>query len=182
MEMAYCPVCGSRLRRKTHPTDGPVPYCDTCLDYRFPLFSTAISAIVLDGAGENMLLIKQYGEEDPVLVAGYVDKGETAEDAVRREIREELGMTVRELRFNRSHYYAPSETLMLNYTVTVRETEAAPNAEVDSWAWVPVREAGRLVRPGGGHAGRASPGGVAHKGTGTPERSPHRGLPDHSTA
>ena len=149
MEMSFCPVCGSRLRLEPHPTDGPTPYCERCGDYRFPLFSTAISAIVLDAARENMLLIRQYGEEDPVLVAGYVDKGETAEDAVRREIREELGMTVTDLRFNRSHYYEPSETLMLNYTVTVAETEAVPNAEVDSWAWVPAAEAGRLVRPGG---------------------------------
>ena len=149
MKMEYCPACGSRLRKKLHPTDGPIPFCDLCGDYRFPLFSTAISAIVLDETGENMLLIRQYGEADPVLVAGYVDKGETAEDAVRREIREELGMTVRELRFNRSHYYAPSETLMLNYTATVLETQARPNAEVDSWAWVPTAEAGGLVKPGG---------------------------------
>ncbi len=149
MKLEYCPACGRRLEIQEHPTDGPTLYCRTCGDYRFPLFSTAISAIVLDDRGERMLLIKQYGEPDPVLVAGYVDKGETAEDAVRREIREELGMTVTELRFHRSHYYEPSETLMLNYTVTVREAAASPNREVDSWAWVPVEEAGKLVRPGG---------------------------------
>ena len=149
MKMEYCPVCGSRLKTRTHPTDGPTRYCEHCGDYRFPLFSTAISAVVLDAAGERMLLIKQYGEKDPVLVAGYVDRGETAEDAVRREIREELGMTARDLRFLRSRYYEPSETLMLHYSVTVAETEASPNGEVDSWAWVPVGEAMRLVRPGG---------------------------------
>lgn len=147
--MAYCPICGDRLRLKEHPTDGCVLYCDACGDYRFPLFSTAISAIVLDETKRSMLLIRQYGDKDPVLVAGYVDKGETAEQAVVREIREELGMTAQELRFNRSHYYEPSETLMLNYTVTVPETEASPNREVDSWFWVPVEDALRLVRPGG---------------------------------
>ncbi len=149
MKMAFCPVCGNRLSRKRHPTDGSVPFCEICGDYRFPLFSIAVSAIVLDEPRERMLLIRQYGEPDPVLVAGYVDKGETAEDAVRREIREELGMTVRELRFCRSHYYEPSETLMLNYTVIVRETQAAPNDEVDDWAWVPAEEAAKLVKPGG---------------------------------
>ena len=148
MKMEFCPVCGSRLRIAEHPSEGPTPFCERCGDYRFPLFSTAISAIVLDDRGERMLLITQYGEKDPVLVAGYVDKGETAEDAVIRELREELGMTVRELRFLRSHYYAPSETLMLNYSVTVREETPHPNGEVDSWLWVPVGEARRLVRPG----------------------------------
>lgn len=149
MNMEYCPACGSRLCVREHPTGGPTLYCETCGDYRFNVFSVAISAIVLDGTKEHMLLIKQYGEEDPVLVAGYVDKGETAEEAVRREVREELGMTVRKLRFMRSHYYGPSDTLMLNYSVTVREPEASPNWEVDSWAWVPVGEAGKLVRPDG---------------------------------
>ena len=76
MNMAYCPVCGTRLHRKEHPTDGSIPYCDTCGDYRFPLFSTAISAIVLDETKRRMLLIRQYGDDEPVLVAGYVDKGE----------------------------------------------------------------------------------------------------------
>lgn len=147
--MAFCPVCGERLQHREHPTDGLTLYCARCGDYRFPLFSAAISAVVVDRTGENMLLIRQYGEEDPVLVAGYVDKGETAEQAVVREIREELGMTACELRFIRSHYYEPSETLMLNYTVTVPETEARPNQEVDGWFWVPVAEAGSLVRPGG---------------------------------
>ena len=149
MNMAYCPVCGTRLHRKEHPTDGSIPYCDTCGDYRFPFFSTAISAIVLDETKRRMLLIRQYGDDEPVLVAGYVDKGETAEQAVVREIREELGMTARELHFKRSHYYEPSETLMLNYTVTVPETTASPNLEVDSWFWVPVEETPGLVHPGG---------------------------------
>ena len=149
MKMKFCPVCGTLLHLREHPIDGPVLYCGTCDDYRFPIFSTAISAVVLDATGERMLLIRQYGEDDPVLVAGYVDKGETAENAVRREIREELGMTVRELRYARSHYYEPSETLMLNYIVKVAESEANPNSEVDSWAWVPAAEAGKLVLPGG---------------------------------
>ena len=149
MEMRFCPVCGERLRTKRHETEGETLYCARCADYRFPLFSTAISAVVLEESGERMLLIRQYGEEDAVLVAGYVDKGETAEEAVVREIREELGMTARELRFHRSRYYAPSETLMLNYSATVSETAAKPNGEVDAWFWIPAEEAAAQVRPGG---------------------------------
>ena len=85
-----------------------------------------------------MILIRQYGEPNPVLVAGYIDKGETAEDAVLREVKEELGMTVQSISFLGSHYYAPSETLMFHYVVTVLEKIAAPNWEVDSWEWVPT--------------------------------------------
>jgi NAD+ diphosphatase len=149
MDLNFCPVCGAKLRTKALPHEAAALYCGQCAEYRFPLFSAAVAAVVLDADGENMILIRQYGEIDPVLVAGYIDKGERAEDAVVREVREELGMTVRKLSFLRSHYYAPSETLMLLYAVTVTEKAADPNWEVDSWAWVPVECALAQVKPGG---------------------------------
>ena len=149
MQMSHCPVCGEKLSLRPHPTEPPTLWCRRCEDWRFPLFSAAVSVILLDQSRERMLLIRQYGEPDPVLAAGYVDKGETAEAAVLREIREELGMTALSPRFLGSHYYAPSETLMLNFLAVAAEDEARPNAEVDGWEWVPVKEARSLVKPGG---------------------------------
>ena len=148
MNIQYCPACGMKLRLKEQPFDVPALYCDCCGEYRFPLFSAAVAAIILDMSGDNMILIRQYGEPDPVLVAGYIDKGEAAETAVIREVKEELSMTVQKLSFLRSHYYAPSETLMLHYMVSVAECAAAPNWEVDSWEWVPVERALTQVRSG----------------------------------
>ena len=83
------------------------------------------------------------------VVAGYVDKGETAEEALLREVREELGMTALAPRFLGSHYYAPSETLMLNFLAVLAEENPSPGPEVDGWAWVKVEDAARLVKPGG---------------------------------
>lgn len=149
MKLNYCPVCGEKLALRPHPSEPPTLWCPRCEDWRFPLFSAAVSVILLDKSGERMLLIRQYGEPDPVLPAGYVDKGESAEEAVVREIREELGMTALAPRFLGSHYYAPSETLMLNFLAYTEEETARPNAEVDGWEWVPAREARALVKPGG---------------------------------
>jgi NAD+ diphosphatase len=149
MNMNYCIECGSRLRLRPHPTEPPTPWCDRCGEYRFPVYSTAVSVILLDESGRNMLLIRQYGEPDPVLVAGYVDKGERAEDAVIREVREELGIQAEVLAFLGSHWYAPSETLMLNFLARSTQAQARPNAEVDAWEWVPLTEAKRRVTPGG---------------------------------
>ena len=67
------------------------------------------------------------GRDSYILVAGYVNKGEDAEDAVIREIREEMDLKVLECHFNRSHYFAPSNTLMLNFTAIVEEGEAQPH-------------------------------------------------------
>lgn len=149
MNLHYCPACGTKLRAKELPHEGTALYCAYCGEYRFPLFSAAVAAVVLDEAGENMLLIRQYRDPDLVLVAGYIDKGESAEEAVVREVREELGMSVKSLAFLRSRYYAPSETLMLLYTAVVAEKTAAANWEVDGWEWVPVERALSLVKPGG---------------------------------
>lgn len=141
MKMDYCPVCGTKLIERDLEGEGKTKYCETCGDYRFPLFSTAVSMVVLDPAKEKILLIKQYHRDRYILVAGYVNKGEDAEDAVRREIQEETGLEVAECHFNRSHYFAPSETLMLNYTTVVKDTELHPNREIDSYAWFSKEEA-----------------------------------------
>ena len=148
MELNYCPVCGARLVRRDHPTEAPTLYCTHCGDWRFPLFSTAVTAAVWNREHTALLLIWQYGEKDPVFPAGYVDKGETAEQAVKRELREELGIAVDKLRPVCTRYYAPSETLMLHFSVETAETEATPNAEVDAWRWLTPAVADRLITGG----------------------------------
>ena len=147
MDMNYCMQCGTLLHIKEHPTEGPTPYCDTCAAYRYPVFNTAVSMIVTNPDRSRVILIRQYGKPHYVLVAGYVNKGEDAEDAAAREVMEEIGLTVRDVHFNRSHYYGRTNTLMLNFTVTVDETEAHPNWEVDDWSWFSVEEARQQIRP-----------------------------------
>ncbi len=141
MDMNYCMHCGTRLHMKEARGEGEVPFCDTCGEFRFPVFSTAVSMLVVNEDESKIILIEQYGKPFHMLCAGYVSKGEDAEDAAVREIKEELGLTVRKLRFNRSHYFAPSNTLMLNFTAIVKEEEAHPNWEIDSWRWYTIDEA-----------------------------------------
>ena len=133
---------------REHPAEGPTPFCETCGEYRYPVYNTAVSMLVMNPERTRVILIRQYGKPWNVLVAGYVNRGEDAEDAARREVREELGLEVTELRYNRSRYYAPSNTLMLNFTVIVEEENAHPNWEVDSWSWYSVEEARERIKPG----------------------------------
>jgi len=149
MEMNYCMHCGTRLVPRPHGAEGELPYCESCGAFRHPVFNTAVSMVVTDESAEHILLIRQYGRPHYILVAGYVERGEDAEDACARELREELGLTALRARFNRSRYFAPSNTLMLNFTVTVSLGEPPrPNEEIDDWRWFTVEEARENIRPG----------------------------------
>ena len=147
IEMKYCMQCGEKLTEKMLEGEGMVPWCPSCGDFRFPIFNTAVSMIVMNEARSKIILIKQYGRPDYILVAGYINKGEDAEDAAKREVFEELGLHVKDLHFNHSHYFAPSNTLMLNFTVIVKESEPKPNSEIDEYHWFTVGEARKNIRP-----------------------------------
>ena len=120
--MNYCMQCGTKLVTRHLDLEGDVLYCEKCGEFRFPVFNTAVSMVVTTRDRDKILLIKQYGRDRYILVAGYVNKGEDAEDAVRREVMEEMGLHVTEVHFNHSHYFERSNTLMLNITAVVEST------------------------------------------------------------
>ena len=84
--MKYCYECGTKLTERELENEGKIPYCEKCGEYRFPIFSTAVSMIVENPDKNEILLIQQYGRKNNILVAGYVNKGENAENAVMREV------------------------------------------------------------------------------------------------
>ena len=114
--MEYCMQCGTKLTERFLKNEGMVPFCEQCNAYRFPVFSVAVSMEVLHPDKDKVLLIKQYGKDRYILVAGYINKGESAEHTVVREVREEIGLSVREVHFEKSEYFPPSNTLMLNFS------------------------------------------------------------------
>ncbi len=144
----HCPACGAELIEKELKNEGIIPYCPVCNEYRFPMFNTAVSMIVIDPKSAKVLLIRQYGRPFNILVAGYVNRGERMEDAVVREIKEETGMTATRVRFNRTKFFAPSNTLMCNFTAWVSDAEKiSPNEEIDAYEWFSFAEARRQIKP-----------------------------------
>ena len=92
MIQKHCWECGAALIEKSLEGEGIVPFCPVCGEYRFPMYNAAVSMIVVDENTGRILLIQQYGRPSYILVAGYINRGESAEDAVRREILEETGL------------------------------------------------------------------------------------------
>lgn len=144
--MKYCMNCGAKLENRYHKQEKKeVPFCPVCGEYRFPIYNVAVSMIVMNRTGDKILLIKQYGRDRYILVAGYVNRGEDAEEAVIREVKEEMGLTVHSLHFNHSHFFEPSNTLMLNFAVYVEEEDPKPNWEIDSYRFFSREEARKQV-------------------------------------
>lgn len=148
MIQKHCHECGTALIEKELEGEGIVPYCPKCEQYRFPLYNVAVSMIVISEKSGEILLIKQYGRPHFILVAGYVNRGEQLEQAVVREIKEETEMTVSRIRFNRTSFFEPSNTLMCNFTAFVKDaSEMSPNKEIDSYQWFTPDEARQNIRP-----------------------------------
>lgn len=146
--MKHCMNCGSKLSMKFLEKEGMIPYCETCKKYCFPVFNTAVSMIIHDTTLDRILLIQQYGRPAYILVAGYINRGENAEHAVRREIKEEVGLDVDTITFNKSEFFEPSNTLMLNFICQISHPERlVTNDEVDSYAWFSKEEAMINIKP-----------------------------------
>ena len=148
--MKYCYECGNKLINKELENEGIIPYCEKCGEYRFPIFSTAVSMIVENQDKTKILLIQQYGSKDNILVAGYISKGESAEQAVIREVKEETGLDITELSYNKSEYFPKTNTLMINFVCTAADDDLSgvDSAEVDKAAWFSRSEAAEKIRPG----------------------------------
>ena len=143
--MQYCSECGTKLISKEcfncGISEGLVPYCPTCDAYRFPTFSVAVSTVIYNNDLSKILLIRQYGKDWNILVAGYVSKGETLEDALIREIGEEVGLKIQKFKFNASQYFTKSNSLICNFITVAESEKVILNNEVDYARWYSIEEA-----------------------------------------
>ncbi len=149
MRYTYCPRCGERLGEKELGDEGPVPWCGRCERPVWEAFTTAVIAAVVNEDNEVALLRQGYiSAETYVCVSGIMKPGESAEDAMVREIDEELGLAVKELRYMGSWPHKNGDMLMLGFCAVVEKGEFTLSREVDAARWVPFDGALPLIREG----------------------------------
>jgi NAD+ diphosphatase len=143
----YCTECGEKLALVLHKQEGLVPFCKNCNEYRFPQFATAVSMVVTNRAKDKILLARHKEQDDYILFAGYVKKGETAEKAVTREFKEETKLNVVKYKYMSSRYHEPRNVLMLNFLIVAENGDMViDETEIDDASWFTFDEAFKVVR------------------------------------
>mgnify|MGYP001129927011 FL=1 len=149
MHFTYCPYCGSKAIQKEIGDEGKIPYCTQCKIPLWDMFITSIICAVVNEQKEIALLRQNYVSQTHfVCLAGVIKMGETAEETVRREVKEEIGLDVEWLEYIETYPYPKKEMLMLGYKVYVKKDNFTLSKEVDSVEWVPLENALEKLREG----------------------------------
>ena len=149
MRFTYCPHCGNELIKKEIGDEGLVPFCEKCSIPLWDMFETCIITAVVNEYDEVALLKQSYvTTTNYVCVAGHMKIGESAEETVIREVKEELGLDVENLTFIRTYPYEKKEMLMLGFKAEVKKADFIYSQEVDSAKWFAFDKALENIREG----------------------------------
>ncbi len=124
----FCGACGHPTRQAR---GGHVRECEACNAQHFP--RTDPVAIMLITDGERCLLGQSHGPLARTgmysALAGFIDQGESIEEAVRREVREEAGIDVGEVRYHSSQPWPFPSSLMIGCHGRALSTDIAIDHE-----------------------------------------------------
>ena len=120
----YCSRCGEQTRSRK---GGHVRVCPGCDKHHFPRTDPAIMALVTFEDGCLLARQPSFPEGMFSVLAGFVEPGESLEDAVCREVHEEVGLEVSNVRYVKSQPWPFPSSLMLGFTAEA----AHPNVVLD---------------------------------------------------
>lgn len=124
----FCSKCGKPMQRSQKER---MLYCETCGFQVYPTISPCVIVAVHDG--DRLLMTKYSGRAytNYALIAGFVEIGESLEQAVRREVKEEVGLDVKNIRYYKSQPWPFTDTILAGFyaeldgddTITLEEEE-----------------------------------------------------------
>jgi NAD+ diphosphatase len=138
----HCGRCGTPLRTKTTER---AKECPQCGQLHFPRLAPAI--IVLVERGDQLLLARSRHFMPGMysVLAGFVEPGESLEEAVVREVKEEVGIDVKDIRYFSSQPWPFPHSLMIGFTATYDGGEISLNdEEIEDAGWFTVDNLPRI--------------------------------------
>ncbi|WP_421861880.1 NAD(+) diphosphatase [Motiliproteus sp.] len=126
----FCSRCGEHTRADLSDYSAR---CDHCGYHQYPRISPCIIVLVtrpgVDGKPEQCLLAHaaHFKQERYSTLAGFIEAGETAEQAVAREVMEEVGIEVKNIRYWQSQSWPFPHSLMLGFYAEYAGGEIRPD-------------------------------------------------------
>ena len=146
----FCGHCGSPT---TSAEGGHMRVCTNpqCGELHFPRTDPAVIVRVESGDGERCLLTRkaEWPGRMHSIIAGFVEPGESLEAAVVREVREETGVRIRDIRYFSSQPWPFPRSLMLGFTArAVNEEILLNDGELEDARWISREDIVREIQAG----------------------------------
>lgn len=146
----FCALCGSATARRTA---GWARYCLRCEHEEYPRTDPSMICLVHDAEDSHVLLARQpdWPHNRFSLLAGFVEAGESLESCVVREVSEEVGVEVRDVRYLGSQPWPFPRSLMIGFAaVADRDAPLRPgDGEIACARWVSREELRSALAEGG---------------------------------
>ena len=157
----FCANCGEPTEQRD---GGHERHCAACDAHHFPRTDPVVIVLVTD-AEDRLLLGRQERWADGrfSLLAGFVEPGETLEEAVRREVLEESGVRLGEVAYLASQPWPFPSSLMLGFSALATGGAPAPgDGELTEVRWFEREEVERAAR-GEGEVALSPPYSIARR-------------------
>ena len=138
----FCTRCGSRTSPQMAGSQRACTDTD-CGVVIFPRIDPVVIMLVVSADGEHCLLGRNPGYPGRLVsaLAGYMEPGESIEEAVRRELLEEAGVSVKAVRYFTSQPWPFPATLMIGCFAMAEDLELDVNLQELEWAqWFSKKE------------------------------------------
>jgi NAD+ diphosphatase len=129
----FCSRCGTRTRKKPGERGKE---CPDCGELFYPRISPAV--IVLIRKKHEILLARSPNFPPSMysLIAGFIEPGETAEAAVVREVKEEVGLEIKNISYFGTQAWPFPNSLMIGFTAEYSSGEIRPDGfEIEDAKW-----------------------------------------------
>jgi len=141
----FCGRCGARLRDKAGERAKECPACGHVV---YPRVSPAMMVLVTRGKELLLARANRFPQAMYSALAGFVEPGESIEDCIHREVREEVGVEVDRLQYVASQSWPFPHSLMIAFTAEYAGGDMHPcDEEIVEAGWFPIDALPQLPSP-----------------------------------